>query len=291
MVNFEWYRSFIAVYRAGTVSGAAQALYLTQPAVSQHLAALESALGVSLFERTPRKMLPTEAGKRLYTQIADSVERLESVESKVSITNALQQIRLGTPQEFFLERVLDRLSPKENLEYVVRFGLPKDLLRQLREGDLDLVISTQKIIHFDLDYQLLLEEKFWLVGPLDIRIPEVCGDLNQLEAWLRKQSWISYGEELPIIRRFWRQVFGRRIDTAPKLIIPDLRGIRQAVEYGLGFSVLPDYLCEHAVQEKRLTLILNPERAITNEIWLACRKSERQAQRTQFLLELLRQKK
>jgi DNA-binding transcriptional LysR family regulator len=288
MVNFEWYRSFIAVYRAGTVSRAAQALYLTQPAVSQHLAALESALGISLFERTPRKMLPTEGGKRLYTQIADSVERLESIASKVSITDTLQQIRLGAPQEFFIERVLERLSPKENLEYVVRFGLPKDLLKSLREGDLDLVISTQKITHFDLDYQLLLEEKFWLVAPPDTKIPEVCSDLNQLEAWLRKQSWISYGEELPIIRRFWRQVFGRRIDTAPKLIIPDLRGIRQAVEYGLGFSVLPDYLCEHTVQEKRLTLILNPERAITNEIWLACRKSGQQAQRTQFLLELLR---
>ena len=47
MVNLEWYRSFIAVIRAGTVSGAAQSLHLTQPAVSQHIAALESALGRS----------------------------------------------------------------------------------------------------------------------------------------------------------------------------------------------------------------------------------------------------
>jgi DNA-binding transcriptional LysR family regulator len=45
MVSFEWYHSFIKVYRAGTVSGAAQVLNLTQPAVSQHVEALESALG------------------------------------------------------------------------------------------------------------------------------------------------------------------------------------------------------------------------------------------------------
>lgn len=101
MVNFEWYRSFIAVYRAGTVSGAAQALYLTQPAVSQHLAALESVLGMALFERTPRKMLPTARGKLLYTQIADSIERLESVEGKISAAEAPQPVRLGTPQEIF----------------------------------------------------------------------------------------------------------------------------------------------------------------------------------------------
>jgi len=43
--------------------------------------------------------------------------------------------------------------------------------------------------------------------------------------------------------RFWRVVFGRIIDVQPKLIIPDLRVIRQAVDSGFGFSVLPDYLC------------------------------------------------
>ena len=65
MINLEWYRSFIEVYRVGTVSGAAQVLHLTQPAVSQHVAALESALGNPLFQRTPRRMVPTEAGQRL----------------------------------------------------------------------------------------------------------------------------------------------------------------------------------------------------------------------------------
>jgi DNA-binding transcriptional LysR family regulator len=43
--------------------------------------------------------------------------------------------------------------------------------------------------------------------------------------------------------RFWRMVFGRIIDVQPKLIIPDLSAIRQAVESEFGFSVLPDYLC------------------------------------------------
>lgn len=182
------------------------------------------------------------------------------------------------------------MASKDNLEYVVRFGFPQDLLKHLRQGDLDLVIATLKIVHFDLAYQLLLEEKFWLVGPPDVKIPETYRELHQLETWLKKQSWISYGEELPIIRRFWRQVFGRRMDTTPKLIIPDLRGIRQAVENGMGFSVLPDYLCAQEVREERLTLLLSPERAITNEIWLACRKSEQQTQQTQFFLELVRQK-
>ena len=75
MINFEWYRSSSEVYRVGTVSGAAQVLHLTPPAVSQHVAARESALGNPLFQRTSRRMVPTEAGQRLYTQIAGATGR------------------------------------------------------------------------------------------------------------------------------------------------------------------------------------------------------------------------
>ena len=64
-------------------------------------------------------------------------------------------------------------------------------------------------------------------------------DLNPLSQWLLTQPWIAYSEELPIARRFWRVVFGRRIDVQPKLIMPDLRAIRQAVECGFSFCVLP----------------------------------------------------
>ena len=62
--------------------------------------------------------------------------------------------------------------------------------------------------------------------------------------------------------RFWRVVFGRIIDFQPKLIIPDLRAIRQAVESRFCFSVLPDYLCADRVKENRLTLVLKPEYAV-----------------------------
>jgi len=66
----------------GTVSGAAQVLHLTQPAVSQHVAARESALGNPLFQRTPRRMVPTEAGQRLYTQIAGAMRNSNQFRTK-----------------------------------------------------------------------------------------------------------------------------------------------------------------------------------------------------------------
>jgi DNA-binding transcriptional LysR family regulator len=292
MVNLEWYRSFIEVYRVGTVSGAAQVLHLTQPAVSQHLASLESALGHTLFQRTPRQMVPTNEGKRLYTQVADAIEKLESITLATRSSEQVPQIlRIGAPYEFFAERVLNQLPHHENVLYRVHFGLAQELIEQLLEGQLDVVLATQKINRSDLEYQLVFEEDFWLVASPAIVLPVsetiLQVDLASLEQWLRTQPLIAYSEELPIIRRFWRVVFGRRLDIVPKLVIPNLIAIRQAIENGFGFSVLPGYLSQPAIAANRLTLILQPTQAVTNQLWLAFRKSERRSQKVQLLLEQL----
>ncbi len=276
MVNLEWYRSFAAVYRVGTASGAAEVLHLTQPAVSQHLAALEAALGQTLFLRQPRQMQPTEAGIRLYTQVVAAIEKLESIATKISPTDTPQIIRLGTPPEFFAEQILPRLPQPENLLYRIQFGLASELIDRLSSGQLDVVIATQKIGKSGLEYQLIAAEKFWLVAPPGMLMPSKSlvsqNDLASLEQWIVTQPLIAYSEELPIIRRFWRVVFGCRLDITPKFVIPDLCQIRSAVAAGLGFSVLPDYLCAEMVSIDRLNLILNPEKAVENQLWLAHKK-------------------
>ncbi|NJR52643.1 MAG: LysR family transcriptional regulator [Leptolyngbyaceae cyanobacterium CSU_1_3] len=291
MVNLEWYRSFVEVYRMGTVSGAAEVLHLTQPAVSQHIAALESTLGTALFQRMPRQMLPTEAGKRLYTRVVVAIETLEAIPTKATLANAPVMIRLGTPTEFFSEYVLERLPKESETLLVIKFGLMQELIEQLLANQIDCAIATQKIAKPELEYQLIFEESFWLVGsptatnsgaedPMQV-------DLTALEQWLRAQPWIAYSEDLPIIRRFWRVIFGRRLDVNPQLIMPDLRSIREAIAQGLGFSVLPDYLCAEWIADRRLTLILKPAQPVTNSIWLVYRKSERQSQQITLLLNWL----
>ncbi len=99
------------VYQVGTVSKAADSLHLTQPAVSQHVAGLEAILGTPLFQRLPRRMVPTAAGRRLYTQVVGAIEALESVPTKINLQADLA-IRLGAPVEFFSEYVLPRVPCK-----------------------------------------------------------------------------------------------------------------------------------------------------------------------------------
>lgn len=282
MVNLEWYRSFIEVYRVGTVSKAAEVLHLTQPAVSQHIAGLESTLGTALFQRLPRRMLATEDGKRLYTRVVAAIEMLESIPTKATANTPLH-IRLGTPTEFFSEYVLERLPKETKVLFTIRFGLLQDLIEQLLDNQIDCAIATQKIAKPELEYQLIFEESFWLVGSPTAIIPST----QDLEPWVRSQPLIAYSEDLPIIRRFWRVIFGQRLDVNPQLIIPDLRAIRAAISQGLGYSVIPDYLCTEWVNNHQLSLILKPAKPVTNQIWLAYRKSERQSQPVILLLHWL----
>lgn len=287
MVSLEWYRSFVAVYRVGTVSGAAKELHLTQPAVSQHIAALESTLGAALFERMPRRMLPTEAGKRLYNRVVVAIETLEGVPTKLDVADAPLMIRLGAPTEFFSEAALGRWDVKAQALLKVSFGLAKGLIEQLVNEEIDGAIATQKITTPGIEYQPIFTESFWLVGPPNLELPFsqdsrqaelTATELTVLAEWLEAQPWVSYSADLPIIRRFWRVVFGQRLVVNPQFVIPDLRGIRSAVVQGLGYSVLPDYLCDRFITQQQLTPILQPTKAVTNTLWLAYRKAERQSQ-------------
>lgn len=64
-IGWELYRSFLAVLREGSLSGAARALGITQPTAGRHVAALEKALGVALFTRSQIGLMPTEVALAL----------------------------------------------------------------------------------------------------------------------------------------------------------------------------------------------------------------------------------
>ncbi|QJS14131.1 hypothetical protein HKX69_03125 [Streptomyces argyrophyllae] len=70
---------------------------------------------------------------------------------------------------------------------------------------------------------------------------------------------VTYAEDLPIARRYWRHVFGRRLTRTAAVTVPDLRGVLAAVAAGAGFGVLPRYLCQDLLESGALVALLEPE--------------------------------
>jgi len=72
-IDWQLYRAFLAVARGGSLSEAARTLGLAQPTLGRQIAALERALGLALFTRSPRGLVPTEAATALLLQ-AEAME-------------------------------------------------------------------------------------------------------------------------------------------------------------------------------------------------------------------------
>lgn len=98
--DWELYRSFLEVVRDGSLSGAARRLALTQPTIGRHIDALEKSLGLSLFTRSKRGLLPTRA----------ALDLLPHVEAMASASAALLRAASG---EATTDRGTVRLTASE----------------------------------------------------------------------------------------------------------------------------------------------------------------------------------
>lgn len=281
MVNFEWYRTFKAIYQTGTLTGAAQELLISQPNVSQHLSSLEAYIGQQLFERKPRRMVPTEYGKLFYTQIIGAVERLEKVETDfrhTTLQHTTPLVCVGAPREYF-HAVLSRRVTAAGLHLAVKFGVTKDLLQMLLEGDLSYVFATFKVEEKNIVYEPVLHETFHLIGSpgLDtsgLKKLLVQKDMDKVEHWLCNQQWFTYSSDLMIIRRFWLNNFKKRPPVKPTYIIPDFDSIISAIRFGHGITIASDYLVKDLLKRKALKEVWKGVAPTANTIYLAYDKTK-----------------
>lgn len=275
MVNLEWYRSFVATYQTGTVTAAAERRFLTQPTLSQHIAALEQALKTRLFKRTARRMEPTEAAQQLYPKVVASIERLEAIEHTPLEEADAPYLRLAAPITYFYEKLLDPafLTQLNKFRLELVFGETRGLIEKLKDNEVDVVIATQRISLPRIHYVSVLKEHFVLVLPKSLQLGvSTADDATHIESWLSRQTWISYSTQMPIIRRYWQTVFNKRPDFEPRMIVPDLHSILRCIGLGMGVSILPDYLLQADEARRHVHTPWRPADEISNVLYLACQQ-------------------
>ena len=255
MISLEWLSTFASIYRAGSVSDAARQRRITQSALSQQLSGLEAVVGVRLFDRTSRGMIPTERGKALYLEIFEAIDCLDRVgHSILRSSSPSRSIRFGTSPEYFHGFALSRMSAL-GLSLSVTLASDRELLEGLQTGGLDLVATITKPTSRSAQFQLVGEEAFSLIGPANCELPPLESSLEDLAQWLNAKPWVSYSEERPTTRRFWQQSLGARFTAKSALVVPDILAVVAAVELGIGMTIVPSYLCKEALESGRIQQI------------------------------------
>nr|WP_264924270.1 LysR family transcriptional regulator [Streptomyces sp. A012304] len=267
-------RTFLAVYRSGSFTGAAHLLGLSQPTVTTQMRTLERQTGRELFERLPRGVAPTAVADALAASVAGPLDELAAVAGPdLTATRRADPVHLAGPAELLCTRALPALAPlvAEGLRLRVATGLTDALLDELRAGRHDLVIATARPRGRALPSVPLTDEEFVLVAA-PLWAERLRGrPAAELPVALHSVPLVSYAEDLPIARRYWRHVFGRRLSVVAAVTVPDLRGVLAVVTAGAGFTVLPRYLCQDELASGTLVALHEPDDAPINTGFLVQR--------------------
>ncbi len=147
--NLEYYKVFYYAAKLGSLTMAAEALAISQPAVSQSLKQLESIIGAKLFVRAAKGVKLTSEGALLYSYVAKGYEQIELGEKKVAqmLNLELGEMRIGASDmtlRFFLLPYLEKFHEQyPGIKVTVTNAPTPETLYYLQEGKIDFgVVST-----------------------------------------------------------------------------------------------------------------------------------------------------
>jgi DNA-binding transcriptional LysR family regulator len=266
-------RTFIEVYRRRSLTDAARALGITQPAASQHIASLETQLGHPLFGRHARGMLPTVIADDLAASLGASLDTAEAAFASARARSARISgtVHIAAPADLFSDLIVPRLGAllDAGLDLRLHIGGRDALYRMLLDDHVHLCITSSQPTDGRLAYQCLGEEDL-----LAIASPSVAARIASmpLAQALNTVPHLAYDLDRPLLRA-WLEVNRIALSRLPVLTVPDLRILRTGLGAELGWTVLPDYLTRVERATKSLIEIAAPIAVPTNAFYLVWAKA------------------
>ncbi len=282
-IGWELYRSLLAVLEAGSLSGAARALGITQPTVGRHIVSLEKSFGIALFTRSPNGLQPTEAAIAL-RPFAESMR-----DTVAMLRRAASSHGSGVGGTV-------RVSCSEIIGIEVLPPIIAELRQQHTSLELELVLSNQvqDLLHREADVavRMLRPEQGSLVarhiGNLEIGMHAHRSYLerhpapNSMEDMTR-HTLIGFDRETPFIRKVigaygWmdRNGFAIRADND----VAQLALIRAGA--GIGFCQVP-----LARQDKTLVRVLPEAFSLKLDTWITMHEDLRDTPRCRVTFDAL----
>ena len=234
--------AFLAVTDKQSFSLAAEKLFITQPAVSKRIAALEQELNARLFDRLGKRVILTEAGQALLPKARHIVQEL--ADSRRLIANLSQEVSgnllLATSHHIGLHRLPNALRDFSldypAVELSIRFTGSENACSMVAAGELELAVVTLP----DKDTHKLHIKKLW-DDPLSIMVAK---NHPLTQSTLQLEALAEFPAILPEQGTFTRRLIeepllAQGLKLKVGLETNYLETIRMLVSVGLGWSVLP----------------------------------------------------
>jgi len=253
-MNWDDLRYLLALARAGTLAAASRRLGVDQTTVARRLAAAEAALGARLFERVDGVLHPTMAGEAALARAAQVEAQIDALESSIGgdDTAPAGLVRLTAVPILINRLIVPALPsfvtayPRIQLELIAE---PRNVSLSRREADIALRLSRPERGGATLTKR---------IGRLDYAVYGPHGAATDQLRWIGYEEGLRH---LPQARWIAAAIDGGETSS---LCVNDAETIIQAIQAGLGKSVLP---CRIADFDKRLRRIA-PQVVLSREAWL-----------------------
>jgi DNA-binding transcriptional LysR family regulator len=247
--------TFLMVVEVGSFTRAAQKLGYAQSSITAQIQALEAEIGQPLFDRISKKIMLTDAGRRLLPY-AQEISRVHSMAQDAlrSDSELAGSLRIGAPESlaaFRLPGIIQEFRGRyPQVQILLKPGLCWELTDFIRAGELDMAFLLQPDMEYkDIHIETLIHEEMALVAPLDHALLK----LEQVEPHHLKEETILHTESGCTYRTlFERHLNSHGVFPDPNLEFWSIEAIKQCVMSGLGISFLPLVTVKNEIAEGKL---------------------------------------
>jgi DNA-binding transcriptional LysR family regulator len=275
-------RSFLAVMREGSLSGAARSLGMTQPSLGRHVRELEGSLGVDLFSRAPHGLLPTDAALELLPHAQAMASAAASVRRAASgARDTLQGVVRITASEVIGVEVLPPLLAgfrRANPRIVIELSTTNRTENLLRR-DADIAVRSAVPDQDALVARHVGDIPIGLYGHADYIA--LAGRPRRI-ADIGTHALIGYDEEKPYIRAlrpagvpYVREHFALRTDND----LAAMAAIRAG--FGIGFCQVP------LARRSGLVRLFPKTLQVLMPLWVVMHEDQRRSRRVRAVYDHL----
>ncbi|MFM8610932.1 MAG: LysR family transcriptional regulator [Burkholderiaceae bacterium] len=235
-------QALTAVVRLGSFRAAAEALHLSQPALSRRIDKLESALGVRLLERTTRRVELSPVGREFALKAQQLLDELDAtllgLEELAQQRSGLVTVAcIPSATSHFLPEVLRRFHQRfPRIRVHIHDAHAHDVLTAVLKGEADFGLNFDGRQQPDIDFTVLLRERFVLACRHD---HPMASRRSIRWADLRDEAWLSVGQTSGNRLLLERALAG--LPQRPRAVFEarHVQTLLGLVEAGLGVAAVP----------------------------------------------------
>ena len=256
MVNLELYKVFYTVAKCGSLTKAAEELYISQPAVSQAIKQLETQLGGKLFNRTHKGMeLSETGGKQIFKTVEQALKLFEEAEHKYtelkdSATGVVRICASDTVSTHFLLPVIKEYHEKyPEVNLILQNGTSSETIESLKNKKGDIGFVNLPIDDTDVNISstiMYLHDTFVASEKFSELQGEVV-DLKRLQDYPLLMLELSTATRQAIVRFAHSQ----GIHLHPEIELASLELMTELAKNGIGIACIPREFVRHQLEEEK----------------------------------------